>query len=219
GSVTSSTPAATGTNTAIPPAQLQAQVTAAMQAADSFHMVGNVTDNGKPLRFDVHFGPGKAAGWIVENGQKIEVIKPGGAFVYFRIPEAMWRQIAGAQGDVAVAIFSAKWVKVGANNQQFQSLTSSFDKDAFIGEMTSSASGDSSLKLVGPSTVDGTAAVEYKSSNGSRLYIPAAGSPVILRLAKSGADGGSVTFSDYGKAYAFTSPPPSQTIDYSKLGH
>ena len=215
GSSTTATAATSSGNATIAPAEVGQKVRAAMAAAESFHMVGSGIDSGKRLAFDIHFGPHKTDGSITQDTQKIELINPGGASVYFRLPDELWRQFAG---EGAVAIFSGKWVQVPSKDSRFASLAKSFDKDEFLGGLTDDSSSDD-LKLVGPATVDGTAATKYKASDGSEIYVAASGPPVLLKIVDSSSTGGTVTFSDYGKAYPFAPPPASQTIDFSKLGH
>jgi hypothetical protein len=194
---------------------LQQQIKAAMTAASAFHLVGSGTDdNGKPLKLDIHFGTDKAAGSVIRAGQKIELINPGGASVYFRLPDALWRQFGGSS---AVALLSGKWVKVPANDKRFAELANGFDKDSFIAGMTSGGSSSATLRKVGTEDVNGQPAVKYKSSKGGEIYVAAAGPPVILKTVDPSSAGGTLTFSDYGEHYAFAAPPAGQTVDYTKL--
>jgi len=175
---------------------LKQQVAAAMKAAAAFHVIGKETDDkGKRIAFDIHFGTHKTDGSITQNGQKIELINPGAAAVYFRLPDAIWRQFGGA---AAVALLSGKWVKVPAGDKRFAELASSFDKDTFIAGMTSDSSDSSELRKVGTTNVDGTPATEYESSKGSEIYIAATSAPVILKIVDPSSAGGTLTFSDYG---------------------
>jgi hypothetical protein len=206
-------------NSTIPPADLPRQVGAAMKAASRFRLAGTGTDDGKPLQFDIHFAPGRAAGWITQGGQKIEVINLGGAYLYLRMPDALWRQVAGTDGDTAVALFSGKWVKVPANNADVSPLASEFRKDSFVSEMTKEPWGNSGLRKVGPATVESMAAIEYRGVGGSLVYIAAHGTPVLLKIVDSGSDGGTVTLSEYGKAYPFAPPSASETVDFAWLGN
>jgi len=194
---------------------LKQQIAAAMKAASAFHVIGKVTDDsGKPIAFDIHFGTHKAAGAIIQNGQKIELINPGGSAVYFRLPDALWRQFGGA---AAVALLSGKWVKVPADDKRFAELATSFDKDSFIAEMISGDSEPGQLTKVGAASVDGLPATHYKSTKGSEIYVAASGAPVILRIVEPSSRGGTLTFSDYGKPYPFAPPPAAQTVDFSTL--
>jgi hypothetical protein len=214
-SSSSAAPSASGNET-IAASELQSKVVAAMKAATTFHLVGTGTDGGKPLSFDIHFAPHKAAGWVKQEGQKIELINPGGASLYFRLPGALWKQLASAQ---AATMFTGKWVKVPANDKNFAPLAQAFDAQSFTGGISDEASGD--LAKVGPATVEGVAATEYKSaSDGTQVFIAVSGPPVILKAVDKASDGGTVTFSDYDKPYAPTLPPASQTVDFSKMtGH
>jgi hypothetical protein len=217
GSSGSSGSSASGGGSSTSTADLKASVQQAMNAATSFHMVGNATNSGKPIRFDIHFGPHQAAGSIVEDGVTIELINPGGQSVYFKAPDSLWQQQGGA---AAVALFHGKWVKVPTNDQRFSELTNSFDKDAFVSQMLSDdgSSSNSDIAKVGPATVNGTAATKYRSkSDNTELYLAADGAPVILKIADSSSSGGTLTFSDYGKAYSVTQPAASQTVDFAML--
>lgn len=214
-SATAASSAATqGGNETIAPGELEARVTAAMKAADSFHLIGSGVDSGAKLQFDLHFSGHKTAGLIVQGGQQIELINPGGQSVYFRLPAAMWKQLAG---DAAATMFAGKWVKVPAADKDFQQLSQAFDRDSFITGILSGASGE--LTKVGSATVGGVAATEYRASDGSPVFIAASGPPVVLKAVDTSSDGGTLTISDYGKPYAVTAPPASQTVDFSAMGH
>jgi hypothetical protein len=194
---------------------LQRQVKAAMTAAPAFHLVGSATDDkGKPLKLDIHFATDKAAGSITRDGQKIGLINPGGASVYFRLPDGVWKQLGGPS---AVALLSGKWVKVPANDARFAEVANSFDKDSFVAEMTSDGSSSATLRKVGTDDVNGQPAVKYKSSKGTEIYVAATGPPVILKTVDPSATGGTLIFSDYGEHYPFAPPPAGQTVDYTKL--
>lgn len=211
----SAAPSASG-NATIAVSELQSKVVAAMKAATTFHLAGNGTASGKPLSFDIHFAPHKSAGWVKQEGQKIELINPGGAALYFRLPGALWKQLAGAQ---AAAMFTGKWVKVPANDKDFAPLAQAFDSQSFVSGISDEATGD--LAKVGPATIDGVAATEYKSaSDSTQLFVAVSGPPVILKVVDKSSDGGTATFSDYDKPYTPTLPPAAQTVDFSKMtGH
>jgi len=186
-----------------------------MQAARLFHLRGNATDDaGKPIKFDIHFGPHRAAGSITQSGSELDLINPGGASVYFKAPDSVWKQQGG---DAAVALFHDRWVKVPANDKRFAELVTSFAKESFIAELTSDDSDAGDLRKIGDATVDGMPAVEYESSDHTHIYVAASGSPVLLKIVKSGSDSGTITFSDYNKPYPFQPPPAEQTIDFAKL--
>jgi hypothetical protein len=194
---------------------LRRQVGAAMRAASMFHVAGTVTDDqGRPLALDIHFGVHQADGSITRNGQKIEVINPGGASVYFRAPDALWRRVGGA---AAVALLHGRWVKVPAADKRFAELAGSFDKDNFVAAMTSNGSSHRTLRKVGARSVGGVPATEYTSSDGSQIYLAATGSPVILKIVDPSSGGGTMTFSDYDQPHQFASPPASETVDFAKL--
>jgi hypothetical protein len=204
-------------NSSVSAPELEKKVVAATQAATSFHLVGTgAGDGGKPVAFDIHFGPHKTAGSITQNNQPIKLINPGGASVYFQADDSLWKQVGGA---AAVSMFHGKWVKVAANDKRFADLSSSFDKDSLLSGMFSGDSGD--LQVVGPATVDGTAAIEYLDADHNELYVAATGKPVLLKLVDRSSGGGTLTFSDYNKPYSFAPPPAAETVDFAKLeaGH
>lgn len=200
-------------NATIAPRDLGRKVGAAMRSETKFHLVGKGTDAGKPVAFDLHVAPHKLAGWIKENGAKIELINPGGASLYFRLSRTTWKRLAGEQ---AAVIFAGKWVKVAADDKQFASMAKGFDAKGLTGEVARIAR--SGLKKVGPATVRGVRATEYKSaSDHSRLFIALYGPPVVLKAVDPSRDGGTITFSDYGKSYKFRLPPTALVIDFAKL--
>jgi hypothetical protein len=199
--------------------EVRQQVLAAMQAAQSFHVAGNGTGaDGMPIQIDIHFGPHKTAGSIIQSGQKVELINPGGPSVYFKAPDALWKSEGG---DAAVTLFHEKWVKVPAADKRLEQLSKSFDKDTFIGTLSSGGTGDAgALRKVGTATVLGTPAVRYEvPSDHTQVYVAASGPPVLLKLVNPAKDGGTITFTDYNKPYAFSPPPAGQIVDFGQLPH
>jgi hypothetical protein len=212
-----STSAASTSASGVDSAALKQKVVAAMQAAQQFRLTGDTTDDeGQRITFDIHFGPHQTAGSITQGQTgKIELINPGGPSLYFKAPDALWRKEGG---EAAVALLHDKWVKVPANDQRFDDIAKAFDKDSFLAELTSSDSNSEELHKVGTTTVDGKLAVQYESiSDHTRMFIAASGPPVLLKLTRAGRDGGTVTFSDYDKPYAFAPPPADQTVDFAQL--
>ena len=197
-------------------AALKQQVLAAMGAARQFRMTGAITDAGQRISMDIHFGSHQTAGSISQaDTGTIELINPGGPSLYFKAPDALWRKEGG---EGAVALLHDKWVKVPANDKRFDDIAKTFDKDSFLAELTSSDSNSEEIHKVGTTTVNGKAAVQYESaSDHTQLFVAASGPPVMLKLVRPGSDGGSITFSEYDKAYAFTPPPADQTVDFAKL--
>jgi hypothetical protein len=199
-------------NATIAPRDLRGKVGAAMRSAKTFHVVAKGGEAGKRMSFDIHFAPHKAAGWINENGEKFELINPGGASLYFRLSRTTWQRRAGEQ---AAELFSGRWVKVPAKDKSFAGFAHDFDAKLFTGLTSDMTKG---MKKVGPATVRGVRATEYKSaSDHSRLFIARYGPPVVLKAVDPSRDGGTISFSDYGKSYRFRPPPAAQVIDSTKL--
>jgi hypothetical protein len=180
-----------------------------MKAAPGFHLVGKGTyDEGKSLAFDIHYWTHKTAGSITEQGQKIELISLGGSWLYFRLPDAVWKQLEDAD---AAATFSGKWVKVPVAAKEFKPLADEFDRQSFVDVFLPQSS--AGLEESGPATVDGVPATKYVDSGGTQLFIALSGPPVILKAVDPFSLGGTVTFSDYDKPYSFSEPSPGQAVD------
>jgi hypothetical protein len=61
-------------------------------------------------------------------------------------------------------------------------------------------------------------ATEYKPTSGKgRPFIAQYGPPVILKAVDPSRDGGTISFSDFGKSYKFRLPPTALVIDFAKL--
>jgi hypothetical protein len=193
-------------NATISPSDLAARLTAAMDAVTNVHVKGRMAEGGDSITLDVHLASHMGAGWIVQGRQaKIDMIVPGGAWVYFRAPTAFWRQNGNAK---VAAMFGGKWVKVPSNNKDFAELKNTFfDSKALLGGITKPLSGANDFTNAGAATVNGVDAVVYKESDGSQLFITASGPPRLLKLVSTGSDGGALTF-DYRKGYAFAAPSP-----------
>ena len=193
-------------NATISPSDLVARLTAAMDAVTKVHVKGRMAEGGDSITLDVHLASHMGAGWIVQGRQpKIDMIVPGGAWVYFRAPIAFWRQEGNAQ---VAAMLGGKWVKVPSNDKDFTELKNTFfDSKALLSGITKQMSGANDFTNAGTATVNGVDAVVYKEIDGSQLFITATGPPRLLKLVATGSDGGTLTF-DYREAYAFAAPSP-----------
>jgi len=199
-------------NATIAPRDLGRKVGAAMRSAKTFHVVAKGGEAGKRMSFDIHFAPHKAAGWINENGEKFDLINPGGASLYLRLSRTTWKRRAGEQ---AAELFAGRWVRIPAKDKRFAGFAHHFDASLFT-DITSDIT--KGMKKVGPARVRGVRATEYKSaSDHSRLFIALYGPPVILKAVDPARDGGTISFSDYGKSYRFRPPPATLVIDLAKL--
>jgi hypothetical protein len=197
--------------------KLESDVADAMRATTSFHMVGSgKDDDGSLIQFDIHFGPDKKVdGSVVEHGETTKVIVSGDGSVYVMLPDSAWKQQGG---DAAVAIFHGKWAKAPVDDKRVADLSRTFNKDSFIDELTSSDDESDDLRKVGPTTVDGTPAIEYASeSKNSQVFVAASGPPVLLKGGTAAE--GMLSFTDYNKDYPYAPPPADQTVDLDKLGN
>ncbi len=215
GSPTSASPSArSGDNSTYAPGDVAAAVAAALKAATSVHVSGKITDSGDTVQLDVHYAASGGSGYVVESGQRIDLIGTA-TELYFKAAPAFWQQQLGndPNANAILALMANKWVKVPPTNSDYADVASLVDKDKFADELLGSPDGP--LAKTDGKTIGGIETVGLKdTSEGSVLYIAKSGPPLPIELVgSSGADGGDVTFTDYNQPFTVQAPPPAQVFD------
>ncbi len=192
------------------PTEILALSKQAADSAKSVHVAGSIVSKGSPLTLDLFLLAGKGArGRLSEGGSSFELIEAGGT-VYLRGSAAFYRRIGGA---AAAQLLNGKWLKAPASTPSFASLGSLTDLRRLI---DSTLADHGTLAKGATTSVAGHRVVGLNdTSKGGTLYVAASGKPYPVQIAKTGTNGGRVTFDRWNAPVSLT--PPTGAVDITQL--
>ncbi|HEV2998578.1 MAG TPA: hypothetical protein VGX16_05680 [Solirubrobacteraceae bacterium] len=191
--------------------EIVAATKAAADGASSVHVSGSATSGKTPLALDFELATNKGArGKITQSGLSFEFIEIGGV-TYIKGDRAFYAHFGGSS---APQLFEGKWLKVPAGDKSFGSLGSLLNLHALLdGALTNHGA----LTKGSTATVNGQESVGVTdAAKGGTLYVATTGTAYPVAVVKTGAEGGKISFSDWGKSVALVAPASS--IDISQLG-
>jgi hypothetical protein len=192
------------------PTEILARSKQAADSAKSVHVTGSIVSNGSPLTLDLSLLAGNGAhGTLSEGGSSFELIEVGGT-VYLRGSESFYRRIGGA---AAAQLLNGKWLKAPTSTPEFASLGSLTDMRQLI---DSTLADHGTLAKGATTSVAGQRVVGLNdTSKGGTLYVAATGKPYPVQIARTGANGGRVTFGRWNAPVSLM--PPAGAIDITQL--
>lgn len=163
-----------------PAKQVVADAVRAARRASAVHVFGHVRSGKTPLALDLTLVRGKGAtGSVSENGLSFDLVQVGDT-VYIKGSDAFWRKYAGS----AATLLHGRWISAPAGKGEFAQLAP-LTSAAKLFALVESTHG----RLVnrGPATYQGQSVVEIRdTSDGSKLYVSATGTPYPVALAGGG---------------------------------
>lgn len=198
---------------ALAPSEILSKAVAALQAASSVHIKGDVTNDGQKIGFDLTLTKTKdGVGTLTMSGQTVQLTKIG-TDVYMKADAAFWKQFAGDQGDLIATLLQGKYLKTSTSDTEFGSMASFFDFAEAIDLKGGEATKGETKSING---INAISLKESGSTSPSTLWIATQGEPYPLRL--EGPPGeGAIDFTDYNKPVTIPTPPADQVLDVSKL--
>jgi hypothetical protein len=184
----------------------------AVEKASSVHVAGSATSSGTTVSLDLHIASGKGAtGTVSEQGLSFKLIDVG-ASVYIYGSRAFYSHFGGS---AAAKLFEGKWLKAPANTPEFASLADLTNLHALTSKLFEHAQ---TLHSGGLTTFAGEQALRLlESVHGGEMLIATHGNPYPLLVAKSGSEGGRITFSEWNAPVSLKAP--ANAIDISELQH
>jgi hypothetical protein len=192
-----------------PPDAVVAAATNAIGGAKSVHVSGSIVDRGSPITLDLDLAASKGgSGRMSQNGLsfRIIVIKQ---VVYITGDASFWRHFGG---NGAAQLFHGKWLK-GPATGELASLAAVTDLRNLFNQLLSD---HGALAKGATSVVDGQKVIAIKdTTKGGTLYVATTGKPHPIKIAKTGPEGGHVSFDRYDEPVPLNAP--ANSIDISKL--
>lgn len=202
---TTSSAASTPAAPALDAAKAGTAVADAAKQASAVHVKGTMTQEGSTMNVDLQLNPDSANGTIVKDGLEIPVLRIGDKY-YFRFTSSLVKQ-AGVPASAAKQL-TGKWVsstaKIGAG------LGEAFKEFLDYGSFTNGVLGElgkSTFTGGEPTTLAGTPALSFKSSDGTAV-VAAAEPHYLLRM--SDPKQGAMEFSDWNKPTTINAPAASE---------
>jgi hypothetical protein len=187
----------------------------AAAAANTMHMSGQITSNGRPIGVDMTIVKGKGAkGTITLDGHTVDLVVIG-TDAYMKADADFYSQFAGSSlGSTAGQLLAGHWLKFSTTNPEFGGFTAFANSQALFKSMTSN---HGNLTNKGEKTYKGQSAVDlFDGAKNGSLYVAANGTAYPIALVKSGGSSpGTISFGDWNNAASLTAP--SGAIDLSKL--
>ena len=223
GTTSSSTTTASSSTTteAKPPtaADLFEQARTTALAADSTHITGSVTDDGKPMTIDLAGttdGSNQTLELGVGKGAKATILTVGGKYYLLGNDEFWTTQISAD----AAKLLGGKYVRMpAAEAKDFGDLTIKSLLTELFGDKEMKAALAASDSKVTKATYDGAAAYSITDKSGKEngeLLVSADGKATIFKIVGPDDDTGTLEFSEWGKVAKVAAPDPAKVINLPK---
>jgi hypothetical protein len=196
---------------ALPPNEILQKAIAALQAAKSYDIKGDVDADGQRVYLHLKVSGKDLIGEISSQGAKVEVLSVAGQS-YVRPDEAFWKANLGDRGPSVAELMGSRWAKLSATDKDFEELFKITDPSQLLKPKGELSKG--STKRVPGGTAVG---VVESGTDGGTLWVATIGEPYPLFL--DGPEGkGHLTFSSFGASFPDIAPPgKSDVVDLDKV--
>jgi hypothetical protein len=170
-------------------------------SASSVHVTGSLVSGSTPIKLDLNIVSGKGGeGEMSENGLSFKLIAVGQS-VYINASTAFWRHFGGS---AAATLFKGRWLKASAAHSDFSSISALTNLKKLL---SASLANQDQLTKGASSTVLGQPVIAVlDAAHHAALYVATSGQPYPLEIAKTGSDGGSITFDKWNQPFSITAP-------------
>jgi len=189
----------------LPADQILSKSLAAAEKAKSVRVSGTAPGGS---RLDLAMSADTTRALVTSGGATLEVLHVNQAY-YLKAGKDFW---AGHVGAASAAALADKYVKVGSG------VATQFKQFTDIASLFGSLKPTGTLSKGNTKTVNGTPSVELlDSKDTSVLYVSTVGEPYPVEINQPGANGGTITFTDWNKPISVTVPPKSQVVDLTSV--
>lgn len=207
----SSSPSPTDNGIAALTAQeILTKATDAAKAQASVQIMANGGSGTSAGKFDVQMSKSAGASGTISSGSQTVQFFATEANTWLKADKTFWTEQANA---AAAELVGDKWVKVPNSNPAFATFANFGNYTNGVSDMLKPGTAVTKGELT---TLNGQKAVILVSSKG-QLWIATTGDPLPIQLQSKGAEGGTVTFSQWGSANVGSAPSATDTIDFEKL--
>lgn len=183
-------------------------------AAKSFHMSGQVTEDGKQIAIDFTIVKGTGAlGTMTFDGQPVDMVVVGGSAYIWAGPD-FWKQFGGPEGATVAQLVANKWLRFPTSNPAFAGFTKLADSKSMFTDLRTK---HGALTNKGATTYNGQSVIDIfddSPTDGGDLYVAATGPAYPVGLGGSGIETGSVTFDGWDKTVPIAAPSGAIDLSY-----
>jgi hypothetical protein len=190
-----------------------------MMALDSLKLEGTIASDGQDVALDLQVSSsGDCTGTFGVGDGTAEILGVDGTN-WFRPDEAFWRATAGAQADMIISTVGDKWVALPPDDESFDQFC---DLDQLLDQVLASDEDGVTYKTDGIEKIDGEDAVKVdrdsEKDGPSTGYVLVDGKHYIVKIEKTGDEGGSIAFTGFNEDFDVSAPGDDEVVDLSSLG-
>lgn len=188
-------------------------------AASTVHFIGTSTNAGQKITFALTVVRGKGCTGTITEGKSgsFQVVYLG-KNVWVKPDDTFWKTAAGSDsGDSAtLSLLSGKWLLGSASDTAAGSLVSICSLNTLL---TQAAPATDRVVKGARTTLNGQPILPITdiTQNGT-VEVTDVARPELLSMTATGANGGTMTFADYGAPATITPPPSGKVINGSQYG-
>jgi hypothetical protein len=198
------TPAGNGVE-ALPADEILTKAKAALTAATSYHVKGDVLEEGQIVKYDLTVAGKDVSGTAEMQGLSLEVIKVGDD-LYMKASDKFWADLLPPGEESSLAMLKGKYVKADATSGLFAPLGNAFTAEEMLKPKGTFSKGETK-------TFDGVPAIGLiDSKDKSVLYVATQGEPLPLAF-ESPDNKGVARFTEYNQPVEITAPPAAEVFD------
>jgi hypothetical protein len=198
------TPAETLTADKVP-----AEIKAAYQQASAVHVKGSLTEESTAIALDLQLNKDSASGTISQDAATIPVRWVKDVY-YFQFNDSVIKMIGQSPTSVVGKQLRDKWIP--STSALAKGMADAFKDllsyDTFLSSTIGKLVG-ASLTAGGKTTINGTAALEFKEGDGS-LAVAATAPHYLLRLVTPAPTKGTLDFAGWNQPVQVTAPAPGE---------
>jgi hypothetical protein len=192
--------------------QIANKAIAGLKAASSVHFAGTIAESGATYIVNMNAGTTKCTGTLGIQGKGSFALLKTGQTIWIKPDNLFWTS-NGATSAV-LAVVGGKWIQSTTSDSNLTSVSQLCSPaqiaDSFGSKLNEVVKGATT-------TVDGQSALLLKDTkDSSSAYVTVSAAPEFVRL--NGGSSGHLDFSDYNAPVNVSAPPPSQTLQGSKIG-
>ncbi|WP_394816458.1 hypothetical protein [Streptomyces lancefieldiae] len=195
----------------LPADEIHTKARAVAESAEAVRLHGTVAAGGNTYTLDMRLKPDGGTGSVAAEGTTFGLLRVGEQ-LFLKADAGFWSHDGG---DAAAAgKLAGKYVKVPQGDPAYKKFSGFTDKDVLLGDL---------LTLHGTVETDGrheqagvrTVRITGGQGAGGSLDVSLEGTPYPLRLVRAGS-AGTLSFSDWNKAFPLAAPAKDDTLDYGK---